>query len=502
MNGDPSNVETYTASYASSGYRHLGQIIKNDAADRYFMCTLGTSPGVQAEPSWGSATAGQTFSSGSTTWVCLGLISAFTATWAYPHATTETPGATGWISNNYAAPIYVRKESVLARAAAVTYNINNINATSAVRALVVEASPIPPTTASAAKGAKIGTTGANNLSLGGYAAGVSFTEGMYFQAGTGANSASLTVQNSHYHRLRNGKLTLGGTSGGAIVVGVAAQAKYGAFDWEKVDLEFSAINQGVTLNGDVNIKGGALLGTIPTTVFTPTAYGASVVLEDYDLALLTSGKTLVGAPSGGIKVEVVVKSCKLGGGTIMAQPGFAFPNSVAYIVNCSTGDINWYCGKIDSRGIESTETDNVMTGGASDGTTAVSRKIVTSASASVGIPFKSLPMDIWNETVGSAVTVTVFGNHASDVPNNNEVWLELEYLGDPDSPLGTVTESHPAHQYGGSANTSDASTWTSGSGKFKLAVTFTPEQKGPIIARVCAAKASHTFYYDPGPVLS
>jgi hypothetical protein len=48
---------------------------------------------------------------------------------------------------------------------------------------------------------------------------------------------------------------------------------------------------------------------------------------------------------------------------------------------------------------------------------------------------------------------------------------------------------------------SSSATWTttgmSNANKQQLSVTFTPQEKGLIIARVCVAKSSYTLYVDP-----
>ena len=77
------------------------------------------------------------------------------------------------------------------------------------------------------------------------------------------------------------------------------------------------------------------------------------------------------------------------------------------------------------------ETTIVRTGGASDGTTPISWKIVTTANCNYSMPFECPPIAIWNDTTGSAVTATVEGIWGGGaVPNDDEVWLEVEYLGD------------------------------------------------------------------------
>jgi len=80
----------------------------------------------------------------------------------------------------------------------------------------------------------------------------------------------------------------------------------------------------------------------------------------------------------------------------------------------------------------------VRTGGASDGTTPISWKIVTTASATWTFPFSSLPISLWNATTGANRTVTVYGvANSATVPNNDDIWIECSYLGSSSSPLAS-----------------------------------------------------------------
>src|SRR4029077_20257217 len=91
-------------------------------------------------------------------------------------------------------------------------------------------------------------------------------------------------------------------------------------------------------------------------------------------------------------------------------------------------------------GTETTETSVTRTGGAADPTgQAQSRKIVTTVNSQWLRPFKAEPYAIWNPTTAANVTVTVYGI-ANDtvVPNNDDAWMDVEYLGSSATPLGTI----------------------------------------------------------------
>ena len=158
-------------------------------------------------------------------------------------------------------------------------------------------------------------------------------------------------------------------------------------------------------------------------------------------------------------------------------------------------------------GTETTETSITRVGGAVDPTgQAQTRKIVTTANAQWLRPFQAEPYAIWNTVTGATVTVTVYGTiNAGAVPNNDDIWLEVEYLGSSATPLGTIVTTTKAtllaSQCGGGVGWLDAGTAAaSGAGwsPFKLVATLSspqPGMAGYIDVRVRAAKASHDILH-------
>src|SRR3954469_10429414 len=137
-------------------------------------------------------------------------------------------------------------------------------------------------------------------------------------------------------------------------------------------------------------------------------------------------------------------------------------------------------------GTETTETTITRVGGASDPTgQAQSRKIVTTANSQWLLPFKAEPYGIWNAVTGANVTVTVRGTvNAGALPNNDDIWLEVEYLGSSASPLGSLVTTTKATLFAtNAAVASDSSSWNgggSGAGwlPFKLVTTLSAPQPG------------------------
>jgi hypothetical protein len=84
------------------------------------------------------------------------------------------------------------------------------------------------------------------------------------------------------------------------------------------------------------------------------------------------------------------------------------------------------------------------------------------------------------------------------VPNDDDVWLDVEYLSDASSPQASFVNDGKADLLATAAGqTASSATWGGSTTKFKLNTSFTPQQKGWIYCRVKCAKASSTFYVDP-----
>jgi len=121
--------------------------------------------------------------------------------------------------------------------------------------------------------------------------------------------------------------------------------------------------------------------------------------------------------------------------------------------------------------------------------------------------------EIWQRVgatgTGKTVKVEIVHDGASAF-KDNEVWLEVMYLGNTSDPGGTwITDSVDVLQAGSAQTTSVASpTWTGATGtgengsstwnKLELGATgLTLNPLGYIVARVAMAVASKTLFVDP-----
>lgn len=284
-------------------------------------------------------------------------------------------------------------------------------------------------------------------------------------------------------------------------------------------LKFAHANNYFSNYGDTVIEGGsALSGTsTPTSIFrfAGDRSHSNLIVSGFDFSSLASTVILGNTTSSVSSGKMVFRDCKLPAswsGSLVAS-GLVGLGQRYEMHNCDSADTNYrlwvedYCGSIKS------ETTIVRTGGASDGTTGLSWKMVTSSTASYPIQrLESPEIHVWNSTL-SSITVTCEFVHDTNVAGgqgagtgsrfqDNEIWLEVMYLGTSGYPLGTWTSDCKADILATAADQTDSSeTWTTtgltSPQKQKLSVTITPAEVGLIVARVVVAKASKTIYVCP-----
>lgn len=368
---------------------------------------------------------------------------------------------------------------------------------------VNRAGSVPPVSADRRATAQVTGTGTCIIALTGVAHydGIIFTAGNSTGGTVGIQPASAT---GNWHRFDNCSLRL--LASGASVNGINFGGSGGAGgqynDLNNTTVSFNNAAQTINIFGIVRWRNtpSALLGTIPTILFTPVSVrGALLECMGVDLSAAGSGKTLVGAINSTHANIFSFIDCKLNAAVTKSAVPLAYgATEVDFIRSGATG-VNYAVFRHRISGTLSEETTIVRTGGASDGTTSLAWKIDTTANCTYSMPFECPPIAIWNDTTGTAVTATVEGIWGGGaVPNDDDIWLEVEYLGDSSSPQGSFVNDGKANLIVTAAGqTSSSETWGGSTTKFKLGVTFTPQQKGWIYARVKCAKASSTFYIDP-----
>lgn len=373
---------------------------------------------------------------------------------------------------------------------------------------VNHAGTVPPVAADLATTATISATGVSNIS--GFN-GHGYCYGVSFLAGSGSSTGSIAFNGNAARGwdFEACGFTLNNTSVSSVIAVGFSGAPPGRewVRWNNCVCTFGSVSQSISVRCRFIWKNtaSAVAGSVPTILFSATAgLGAyRAELFGVDLSALGSGKTLF-TVSGAYDFHFFLKNCKLGASVTVSTGAVAgWGSAVVTLVNCDSGATNYRFSRQTYQGTITQETTIVRTGGASDGTTPVSRKIVTTANTKPFEPLESLPIVFWNPTVGSSITVSIPVITDNVTLTDLDAWVEVEYLGSASFPISSFANDRaltllttPANQ-----TTDSTSTWvTTGLTtpiKQTLDVTFTPQMAGLVQAVVKVAKASTTVYYDP-----
>ncbi len=430
---------------------------------------------------------------------------------------------------------------------------------------------MPPVSADMRTTAIIGTVGpgAADIALTGI---VRLCYGVAIQAGSGTSAASINITGNGLWKFKNGGLILNNTSASSAVV-IGSDSSSANLILDNTPITFGAVGQ------DISIVAGrftwqntasAILGSVPNTLFADggSRSFAPVLIEGVDLSAATSGKNLVAAQSK--SGTFTFKDCTFGAGvTVAVAPTLAIGGEV-FVVNSDSSGTNYRHEKYDYPGSHIVDTALYRTGGASNGTTPLSWKIAATANAKWAMTFDTIRRAVWNDTTATNRTLTMEGlqdpRTSTSLPTNEDIWMELSYMGSASSPIATVNSgtkadilaagsnltasteawdagvtaranttayvlgdrikvaSNPGRVFicttagtsngtepAGYASAVDGGAVTDNTATFTAAVRFQqsitlsspqPAQKGPIYAQFKVGKASGIYYIDPKPVLS
>jgi hypothetical protein len=411
--------------------------------------------------------------------------------------------------------IYVSQSHAESTAAAVSLSFAGTNA-DPIKIICGNDAAEPPTSVSAT--GAVATTGASSLSVN----GAIYVRGLSLTCGNGFNFASLqlntksTNQNSQFYESCD--LILADTHPSSnMSIGPASAGESARTSLLDCRFKISSASQTINLNARVRVNGGSFISGTSTPSNGLFSLGSSSrdafhQIENLDFSNLGTGLILLNAPASAPasrQAHIVFRNCKFAAGWTldaahMVSGTLSAANWRVEAYNCDAGDTNYRVYVQDYTGITTDDVVRVKTGGASDGTTPISWKMVSNANCNEYVGQMTSPeIMVWNDTSGASKTVTVDILHDS-VTNmtDAEVWLEVQEGGTSGSALGvrkadqrTDCLASPADQ------TASAATWTTTSltnpNKQKLAVTFTPAKKGPFICRVVMGKTSKTIYVDP-----
>lgn len=511
VNGDLASTVNWTAAKAA-GTPTLGAIIKRNSGASYQICSTAGTMGA-SEPSF-SDTAGVTTNDGTSVWTSLGAVGSFSA-WGAPHARLANAYASTWgaagnkffVADNHA-------ENSGASALTLTSPATAALPTYAI--CVDRTVALPPIEANYKTGASITSGQNNNLTLSGTALANIYYQGISFICGEGSSGVqTMSFSGSGVNYIcKNCGFTLGTTVTASKIILGQVNTTPNAILWDNCVASFVAAAQSIQMAAvdfEWRNTASAIVGaTLPTTLFQPIG-NSRAAFRGIDFSAF-SGQLLVNNPA--VSTPLIFEDCKFHASMTRygTSVGAGYSTSPVITVRCDSGATNYKSTRDEYAGSQVTETSITRVGGATDGTTAQSEKIVTNSQAALLTPFRMLPLAIWNDTTGVNRTVTVYGTiNSASLPNNDEIWLDVQYLGSASSPQASFKSSGKSHPLAtAAAVASDGSTWNgggSGAGwsPFKLTVTLTspqPQMKGYVYVGVRAAKASTTYYLDPLPAIS
>lgn len=437
------------------------------------------------------------------------------ATWALAKATLSGAGGIDAAGDN----IYVSDAHAESTAVDVTISLAG-TASNPVKVICGDDAAEPPTTATTT--GTVTSTGTSDINV----VGSAYIYGLSFNCGTGASTVNLvlkpgaggkqTYENCVFsipNTATTSRLAVCNTSGGTDTDSEV--------EWRNCDVSFGHASQNLQVNlGNFRWKGGSILaGSADLTYLINSSAASSGTrpgnfeIEAVDFSNMAAGFILAGTHTASFVGKF--KNCKLPASWSGNLGTFSNPGPRIEMHNCDAGGTNYRMWVEDYYGSTKTETTIVMTGGASDGTTPISWKMESSSNATYPAGVLVSPVfSIWNDTTGVGKTVTVEFVHDTNIVagqgagtafafQDDEVWLEVEYLSASGSPLGTIIRDVKATPLTTAADqTSSSVAWTTTGMttpvKQKLvSASFTPQQKGYIQCRVYVAAAGKIIYVDP-----
>lgn len=340
-----------------------------------------------------------------------------------------------------------------------------------------------------------------------------YVYGIICQSGTGGNSHNLGNSSNRQVKYEQCEFRTTGTNTNSGVIFNSATNSASRTIMINCRYKFSHASHGLAVGGLLHEIGGSFSSgtTAPTTLFKSLGPGI-VLFEGTDFTNLGTSFNVSIPPINGLRL--ILRRAKFASGWSggLISSAVAAPARIS-MYNYTIGTTDFMVWIEDFSGVIKSETTLVMTNGASDGITAYSWKMVSNSNVEPLLTHLiSDEMVIWSDAVGGSpdlqktITVNILHDSATNL-TNDEVWLEVQYLGSNSTGRGSYASDRKADTLATAADQDSSSeAWTttgmSNPNKQKLVVTVTPGQKGFYSCRVVLAKASKTIYVDPAPVLS
>lgn len=434
LNGDLVNTPNWTNGAKNTAIT-VGHVIKDVAGTHIFICDSVTGTGTSgngAEPTWDVSAVGNTTidnaGANQVTWRYLGT--SFSA-WAAPAARVPNMLVATWGNAGSTSKFFVGHDHAETQATQSQWTAQGTDAAPIDILCVNTAGSMPPVSADLATTATVTTTAGagSNLQLRGafrICYGITFTAGTN---GTNDMTPNLDGLRKYFEQC---VFALGTAAGTGSRIGSADAATAATIYGPGCKFRFTSTSHQISPVGRHLFRGCSFAdtGTVPTTLFD-SSLRADVQIIGSDLSAL-SAKTIFGNPGGLINTGSLL-DCKMPSSyTLAGRPSGPIAR---YWSSRSGPSGNNRSEIVEYMGDLFTELTVVRTGGASDGTTAIAHRMVTTANVNLGLPLSGFLFGTFNSVTGSNVIATVYGIiNAAAMPNNDELYIDVDYLGDAGSP--------------------------------------------------------------------
>lgn len=259
----------------------------------------------------------------------------------------------------------------------------------------------------------------------------------------------------------------------------------------------------LTMRGLSFVNAGYRTGVVVS--FTTTSMLSDVVIDGADFSGFTNA-TPCEIVSGSSIGDLLLRNCKMAATWTPTSSGTTGNACSLIFVNCGSADAPTYLYNRKTEGEIISSSTIYRSSGAQIEGASTSWLVTTTATCSQDEPYNSPEIYGYISSTGSKTFDLYITNDTADF-NDNEVWLEIDYLGTASSGMWSNKSDYMADRLATpAAQTDDTSSTWNGSGpsytyKQKLSVTATVNTVGMFRARVCVGVASiastRKFYIDP-----
>lgn len=417
------------------------------------------------------------------------------ATWALAKANLNG-GANGDIAGD---TVYVSQVHSETSAVSIFFDWAG-SASAPVKVICANDAAEPPTTA--ATSAIVEVTGASSqiqISGSHYCYGIS-----YKNNGTGATAIWLHNSSDQIQLWEQCSFQINSATASNLYIN-ATSASTGNVKWRNCTVLFGNASSNIIPQCDKFLwEGGSVLsgGTAITTLFTlSTGRTVEVDVRGVDFSNCSSALYIIGTNGG---CRMTIRNCKLPA----AWTGGIYNGTIDFagrveMYNCDSGTTNYKFLAQDPAGTLQESITVKRTSGSTDGFTAYTMLMTSNANCNLYYgEFPSLEIAVSNDIVGADVTLSIDIAHDSlTALNNDEVRLQVEYLGSTTSTQSTIAHNGLTTPLtAATAHAASTNAWTTtglaNANVQTLSITVTPQQRGFLLCKIILTKASYPIYVD------